>query len=155
MATNFWLRPHLLPPVRKTMSLLGADQFNFVSSNGSPLTIDAQGSGPPNSWTLSSELLTNSGHVASSAQRAAFLHHYCPHVALPPSGMPGHRAANGPSPAAFEACRAQAVRVFHLVVTYEPANRYWTLQWLETGVFVLLALICAAACYWRVVRLTK
>jgi ABC-type transport system involved in multi-copper enzyme maturation permease subunit len=33
-----------------------------------------------------------------------------------------------------------------------PANSYWTLQWLETGVFTVLALTAAAGCYWWITR---
>ena len=42
--------------------------------------------------------------------------------------------------------------MFHLVIAYQPAGRYWTFQSLETGLFVLLALVAFAGCYWRVVR---
>jgi hypothetical protein len=44
--------------------------------------------------------------------------------------------------------------MFHLVVAYQPASRYWTFQWLESGLFVALALIVAGACYWWVTRRT-
>jgi hypothetical protein len=54
--------------------------------------------------------------------------------------------------AAFDACRLQAAHIYHLVVTYQPAGRYWTFQWLETGIFLMLALIAAIACYWWVTR---
>jgi hypothetical protein len=37
-------------------------------------------------------------------------------------------------------------------VTYQPASRYWAFQWLETGIFVALALLAAAGCYWVVTR---
>jgi len=48
--------------------------------------------------------------------------------------------------------RALAKQTFHIVVTYQPAGRYWAFQWLETGIYLLLALLAAVACYWWVVR---
>jgi ABC-type transport system involved in multi-copper enzyme maturation permease subunit len=156
VAVASWVRPHLLSPATSTVSLLDADQFGFSSSNGAPLTIDAQASGPPNSWTLSSRIVDSSGHTATAAERAAFLHQYCPTVGLPSSAPSGH-ATVGPAPdrTAVDACRTEASKAFHLVVRYLPADRYWTLQWLELGIFVGLALVAAVACCWWVTRHTS
>ncbi len=41
-----------------------------------------------------------------------------------------------------------------LRVTYQPASRYWDLQWLETGIFLVLAGGLGGVCYWRMRRLT-
>jgi len=37
-------------------------------------------------------------------------------------------------------------------ITYEPASRYWPLQWIETGIFLALALTLAWFCFWRLGR---
>jgi ABC-type transport system involved in multi-copper enzyme maturation permease subunit len=155
IATTFWVRPHLLSPIHKTMSLLNAGGVGFTSRNGSAITLVAKGSGPENSWTLSSHLVTSSGHVASPAQLAAFLRQYCPKVGLPPAPPTSGHVDRIVDPAVFRACQHQAARTFHLLVTYQPANRYWTFQWLETGIFFALALLAAAACYWWVTRRTN
>jgi ABC-type transport system involved in multi-copper enzyme maturation permease subunit len=155
IVTAVWLRSHLLPPLHKTMSLLSADGFGFESNNGAPLTIAAKGAAGSNAWTVSSQILTSSGHRASSAQLSAFLHQYCPGIAVPPAPVPGvdHPIPAPPKVAAsFDACRVEAARFFHLFVTYQPAGRYWPLQWLETGVFVVLALAALGGCYWWVTR---
>jgi hypothetical protein len=160
IATTFWVRPHLLSPIHKPLSLLNAGpsapvQFGIASVNGSAVHLVAQGSGPANSWTLSSQVVTSSGRKASSAQLAAFVHQYCPNVGLPPSGPPpGPGITRGGNPAG-QACLNQAAKVFHLLVTYQPANRYWTFQWLETGIFIALALATAIGCYWWVTRRTS
>ncbi|MHB8450933.1 MAG: ABC transporter permease subunit [Mycobacteriales bacterium] len=158
IAATFWIRPYLLTPVRKTMSLLGAGpsapvQLGVGSQNGGAVTLFAQGSGPPNSWTLSSHLLTASGQRASSAQVSAFLNQYCPNIGLSqPAAPPGPGITRVVGPDAGRACLQQAAKTFHLLVTYLPAGRYWTLQWLETGIFVALALLACAGCYWWVTR---
>jgi hypothetical protein len=38
------------------------------------------------------------------------------------------------------------------VLSYQPASRYWTLQWDETAIYVGLSLALAAFCVWWVRR---
>jgi ABC-type transport system involved in multi-copper enzyme maturation permease subunit len=40
----------------------------------------------------------------------------------------------------------------HSVQTYQPADRYWTFQWLEFGIYLLLALLFAGYAFWRIPR---
>jgi hypothetical protein len=42
--------------------------------------------------------------------------------------------------------------MFHEVVTYQPANRYWTFQWYELAIYVAVALVLSALCVWWVRR---
>jgi hypothetical protein len=153
-----WVRPHLLPPLHKTMTLGNVGptshvQFDVGSRNGGALTLFAQGEGPRGSWTLSSHLVNASGKTPTSGQIAAFLHHYCPNVGLPPTA---HSAGQGVARVAGQdagrTCLAQATKAFHLVVAYHPADRYWTLQWLEAGICLALALAAAVGCYWWITR---
>jgi hypothetical protein len=153
VAASVWIRPHLLSPTHAATSLLDTGGFGFISRNGSPITLAAKGAAPQNAWALSSQFVTTSGHHASSAQLAAFVHSQCPEIAAQPPGPPtGKSFARLADPATFEACRARAAQAFHLLITYQPAGRYWTFQWLESGIFVALALIAAAGCFWWVTK---
>ncbi|MGO9301613.1 MAG: hypothetical protein ACLQEG_14945 [Acidimicrobiales bacterium] len=38
------------------------------------------------------------------------------------------------------------------MTTYQPASRYWTFQWIELGLFIVLAVLLAAASTWWVRR---
>jgi hypothetical protein len=159
VATSVWIRPHLLSPLHETLSLSNAGptsraQLGIGSTNGSAVHLFAKGAGPPNSWTLSSHIVTGNGHVASSAQLAGFVHQYCSGVSLvgPPPGGGAAPQAGGPGLDAGRACLDHAAQTFRLLVTYQPASRYWTFQWLETGIFLALALGCAAACFWWITR---
>lgn len=155
IAISLWVRPHLLSPLHKTMSLLSGGGLGIESSNGSTFTLVAKGTAPQNAWTLSNHFVTNSGHIATSSQLSAFVRQYCPKIAPPPLGpKAGDAVVRAADPAIFQACFTQAAQKFQLVVTYLPANRYWTLQWLETGIFFALALAAAIACYWWVTRRT-
>ena len=150
---SLWVRPHFMTPVHKTSALGGSFlHLGIGSTNGGPVQIFADGGGPPRSWTLSSHLATTSGHQLSSREMAAFVHQHCPHLSLtpPPPGLGSIRKVVGPDPG--RACLGQVARTFHLVVSYQPASRYWTFQWMELGIFVALALLCLAGCYAWVTR---
>jgi hypothetical protein len=49
-------------------------------------------------------------------------------------------------------CVARVGATFHEVVTYQPASRYWPLQWYELAVFLAAAVVLAGVCVWRVRR---
>jgi hypothetical protein len=155
VATALWIRPHLLSPLHKTMSLTTGGEFGFASTNGSSVALIASGSGPPKSWTLSSQIVTNTGHPATAAERVNFLRQYCPIVANPPDrGSPQVNHPVAVVNSAAEACSSLAARTFHLVITYQPADRYWTFQWLETGIFLAAAILAAVGCFWWVTHRT-
>ena len=142
IAVTAWVRPHLLAPLHKSMSLLSAGGFGFTSTRNGTVDLVIRGTSIPNAWVQSSQIVTSAGHTASVAQRGAFILQNCPTIANhtdPPAVQDGG-IAGGPS--AFETCRQQAARVFHLAVTYQPAGRYWTFQWLEAGIFAARARRC-------------
>jgi hypothetical protein len=122
------------------------------SANGGPIQLFAKGGGPPNSWTLSSHLVTKSGQSVNGTQISAFLHTHCPHFGLPPSPPPGGGIAKVIGPSAGRACLGHVAKTFDMLVTYQPASRYWTFQWLEAGIFLALAAAAAIACYFWVTR---
>jgi ABC-2 family transporter len=159
VAIQTWVRPHLLAPLHKTVSVLSGGGFGFESSNGAPVTLVAKGAAGPNTWTVSNQIVFNSsGHVATAAQRAAWVQQNCPVIAHPPpfNGPAVNHPVKAPPgvAAAFESCRQQAAGAFHIVVGYQPADRYWSFQWLELSLFVVLGLLALAGCYWLIGRRT-
>lgn len=40
----------------------------------------------------------------------------------------------------------------HFLVKYQPADRYWTFQWLELLMYLLLAAALATFALWRIPR---
>jgi hypothetical protein len=74
-------------------------------------------------------------------------------------GAAGHPYA-GPAPqacnsltASQQACNT-AIGRLHLqqLVSYQPASRYWPLQWYETAIFLAAALALAGFCVWWIRR---
>jgi hypothetical protein len=49
-------------------------------------------------------------------------------------------------------CVAKIGTTYHEAVAYQPAGRYWPLQWYELAIFLGAALILAGACLWRIRR---
>ena len=141
VAVALWVRPRLLPATHTSVPLGPGQIVLRTTPLGSTLTVNSQGSGPSNSWTLSSQLVTTSGRVTSSGQVASFVQQRCPSVGSP-----------SPNGSVNRTCLRHALGFFHILVTYQPVSHYWTLQWLETGVFFALALAAAAGCYWWVTR---
>ena len=39
-----------------------------------------------------------------------------------------------------------------IAVSYQPTSRYWAFQWIETGIYLALALALAGYCFWRLNR---
>jgi hypothetical protein len=142
---NF-VRPHLLPASHFTAPL--SAQHGQVNKNVSSGLADIQLTVPfdkPGAWVLSNIVITPSGTQA-------------PNVIMTPAGadlttlpkaclpVPGS-GING------VACR-QAMIALRLrqSVTYQPASRFWPLQWIETGIYLVLAAGLGWACVWQVRR---
>jgi hypothetical protein len=45
-----------------------------------------------------------------------------------------------------------AAKHLRVLVRYQPASRFWPLQWRELGIYLILALMLGGACIWRVRR---
>jgi len=124
-----FVRPHLLPPAH-TVQHLDALTWNGVGDvhRGHLILQPGTLTGfSPGTWITGSQAVTVSGQPA---------------VMSPPACE---------SAMQFVACLDQ--HGIRMAVTYQPASRYWELQWLEAGLFLVLAGGLGGASYWRVRRL--
>ncbi len=130
VAMPLWVRPHLIAPVSATMALNPANIEGMSVSNGGRMTVTAAVS-KPGAWILSNQAIKPSGQVFTGPPTPACLS----------------------STATFQACQNSLVPL-HLrqLVTYQPASRYWALQWYETAIFLIAALALAGLCFWWIRR---
>ncbi len=125
LAMPLWVRPHLIPPDR-TMATIDSAQLDYGNLTATVVP------GQPGAWILSSEAVNAAGQPTSN---------------LPAACQP---ATMGLKPSSPSQCLES--RGFREAITYEPASRYWPLQWIETGIFLALALALAGFCFWRLGR---
>jgi len=128
IAMPLWVRPHLIPPVRATSAFNPAAVESLVW-NGSHMTVTAAVN-MPGAWVISKLIINAAGQVFTGPATPACLSHK-----------------------GFQACAASLAKLHpRQLITYQPASRYWALQWYETALFLALALALAGFCFWRIRR---
>jgi hypothetical protein len=155
LAFRLLARPWLLPPVTRALALDPATT-GYGSSGFLPLMPPPalQPAAPhlPNAWVTSIAIVNGKGKGLTANELAST----CPGI--------GHRAAGGAAGTggsghvqapqgvvtAMQECVSRIAATYHEVVTYQPASRYWPLQWCELCVFLAAALLLAGACTWRI-----
>jgi hypothetical protein len=142
---NF-VRPHLLPPAHFTAPV--SFQHGQVNTNaGTGLsTIQLTGSfTTPGAWVLSDAIITPSGTQPSDVIMTPAGPEF---TVLPRACTPtiGYRF----SPA--DCHKTLAAMHLRQSVTYQPASRFWPLQWIETGIYLVLAAGLGWVCVWQVRR---
>ncbi|MFE4212824.1 transporter [Streptomyces sp. NPDC056844] len=123
IAMPLWVRPHLAPSVEATLSFTQAKPVN--------IGIDAVREvdfGQPGAWILSEQTVDASGQTA----------------AVPESLTDCSSMSD---------CAANLTEAgFRQQVSYQPAGNFWTLQWVETGLYLGLALALTGFCAWWIRR---
>ncbi len=148
IAFTYAVRPHIFSPRHQSLAL-DPNNMGFGSTNGGPATLMPNPPNLPNAWIYSTRIVDNTGHGLTSAIVAAT----CPNLPSPGGGGPPPgsgtrvRVAGGVQNAVQD-CVTKISATYHEVVTYQPANRYWTLQWGETAVYFAAALAIAGFCFW-------
>jgi hypothetical protein len=102
-------------------------------------------------------------NAAGQAPTAATVKTLCPALGHgPPAGFQqstaggggpfgGHASVQSVSRNAqqvFNQCLDRMSAKYHLLVTYQPASRFWTFQTIETALFVVLSVLLAGGCAW-------
>ena len=115
-AVTLWLRPHYMSAITVTRGVLS-------------------GYAPAGSyWQLGQGVLGPHGNLVPAPNGAALYN--IPLGYLPASCAVAARGVTNVGPS----CR-DALAGFRSFVTYQPGDRYWVFQGIETGIFVLLAAI--------------
>jgi hypothetical protein len=127
IAMPLGVRPHLIPPDHTVATIESVDlDFGNLTATVVP--------GRPGAWILSSGAINAAGRTVSTLPAACL-----------GATTVGPKLGSSPGP-----CLES--HGFREAITYEPASRYWPLQWIETGIFLTLALALAGFCFWRLGR---
>ncbi len=154
LVTSF-IRPHLFAPLHRVVAL-DRGGIGFGSSNGAPMTLMGAPPQLPNAWVYSTTIVDSAGRgLPSSVVSKA-----CPRlfdVVGPPGGGPsgaGPSRSRAPQQAVdyLGQCVTKLSATYHKRTTYQPAHRYWPLQWIELGLYLAAAVALAGLCVWWVRR---
>ncbi|HEX3958650.1 MAG TPA: hypothetical protein VHZ03_18815 [Trebonia sp.] len=158
LAFRLLARPRLLPPVTRALALNPATT-GYGSSGFLPLmpasTLQPAAPDLPNAWITSIAIVNGKGNGLTASELAST----CPGIGdraasgAPGAGGSGHMQAPQGVVTAMQECVSRIAATYHEAVTYQPASRYWPLQWYELCVFLAAALLLAGACAWRVRRI--
>jgi hypothetical protein len=150
-----WLRPRLLHPVLLNLALnpasTGYGQQGTLSVLFSSPTLMPNPPNLPNTWITSLGVVNARGQALTTQ----VLTRACPDIGQGGGGgggLGGHSKAPQAVVNRTQDCVAKIGTTYHEAVAYQPASRYWPLQWYELAIFVGAALILAAACLWRIRR---
>ena len=131
IACPIWVRPHLIPPAHKFVALTAADipNANLAVGPGGSTIIVPKLPAMTGDWILSTQNIDPAGH---------------------PFNVNSVSVCQGNS---SQACD-NTLSSLHLraLIAYQPAGRFWALQWAETGVFLAAALVLAGFCFWWIGR---
>jgi len=124
VAMPLWVRPNLIPPERTVASIEAAGlDYGNLTATAVP--------GQPGAWMLASGLVNTAGQPVTSYPAAC--------------GSPYSGKLTDPG-------QCLQARGYREAISYEPASRYWPLQAIETGMFLIVALALAWFCFWRLGR---
>jgi len=141
IAMPLWVRPNLFPASHTTVSITSDTTLNLYTTD-SPhtftftLATDGSLAGQPGAWIRSSGAADAAGHPVST---------------VVPSACSPAASSSGPGAALANCLTSRGIRI---AVTYQPASRYWPLQWTETGIYLVLSLALAGYCFRRLSRLS-
>lgn len=125
------VRPHLQKPVTDTVALAAGARIRSFHVGSDGVSVGNYDTSLPGAWILSNDtpLLDASGKQVAREQIT--------------DCMKGD---------VDEDMACLSTKDFHFSVTYQPANRYWTFQWLEFGAYLLLTALLTGFLFLRIRR---
>jgi len=140
IAMPLLVRPYLMPPTRTVTDITAQNLGHFMHLDPrAPAEVDVRVS-DRGAWILTNETIDSNGRAVETVPV------YMDRGPCADRGAPG---ARGPAPSCFAEIRRLGYRQR---LAYHGSDRYWTLQWLETGLCLLAGLGLAGFCFHRIRR---
>ncbi len=139
VAVPLWVRPHLVSPVSQSVTF-SRDRLDSImaDANGRPLRVSVT-TGGAGDWVLSNQTVDAGGHAAALPSWMA--------DCLPPP--PTSAAVVRPAAPDVQTCLARLTSEgYRQRIAFQPADRFWALQWRETAMFLVLSGLLAWLCFW-------
>jgi hypothetical protein len=132
------VRPHLMPPITSAFELGEANVEGLGVSRdvGGTVRVSLKSAVPGHAgaWVLSSTLVDRSGRTLGNGEGAVRI-----------STTSGPCAPTGPL---VGSCTGEINRLgYRQQATYQPLDRFWPFQWVETGIYALLTLGLTWFCF--------
>jgi hypothetical protein len=143
VAVPIWVRPHLVPPVSSTVAF-SRSSLDGVSLDGAGRVSVSVHTADRGDWILVNETVGPDGRATLLPQWFADC------LPGPPDPVAGtQRAAAG----SIDDCLTRLAQAgYRQHVVYQPADRFWPLQWAETGLYAAGSAVLAVGCLWWVRR---
>jgi ABC-2 family transporter protein len=148
VAVPLWVRPHLASPVTMTVTFStgrdgGPGTLDGIAadSSGKPVSITVT-AGDPGAWVLANQTLDATGRPTSLP---AWLQGCLPGPPRPGAAQTATVVEAGSVDSCLHRLTAEGYRQ---QVVYQPASRFWALQWAETGLLLVVSGLLAAFCFW-------
>ena len=144
IAMPLWVRPHLIAPTQEnvTLSLARLDSILLDGSRTPPAITITMTTGGQGDWVLSNKTVDAAGRVVALPGWVA--------TCLPTPPPPGSASrAQAAGKGSLAACFTRlAHEGYRQRVVYQPADRFWPLQWAETALFLALSGLLTWFCFW-------
>ena len=138
-AVPLLVRPYLLPPVEETITI-EPSAIMGIKGNANGEIEEIVFPKPAGAWMLANETVDSSGTAVSPLPEAGDC-----------MGPPSEQRL--PDIAQVKACIGKLADLgYSQRVTYQPAGRFWALQWMETGLFLALSGLLTWFCFRRIRR---
>ena len=130
LAVPLVVRPVVVPPVSQTVTITATNLARFGVNSGENQVEEVRVAEPAGAWVLGNETVDATGRTVR------------PPAWLIDCVVPAGRADQ--ALATREQCFTElADQGYRQRVTYQPASRFWTLQWVEMGIYLALSALLA------------
>ena len=126
VAMPLWVRAHLVPVEHETITL-DAQNIQGLSMSPGSGTIDVVGKEIEGAWTVGNRTISSDGTTFTG---------------------PADFTKCGPDGSPVKCEEWLGSLGLRQDLLYHPGNHFWPLQWAEAGVFIGLAALLAAFCFW-------